>query len=136
MMGLMSKISTASGRKGALTILLPFCALAFGAAEPALARQCPRGEYLRVSKGICVPKADAHRKLGGGYRHGGGLAAPAGMEVIHSEASTAYATVKGPPGSDNADDAVKGVKAATKADPSASPYGALDLQSFAKPRQQ
>ena len=31
---------------------------------PAVARQCPRGEYLRVSKGICVAKADARKHLG------------------------------------------------------------------------
>jgi hypothetical protein len=132
MMGLMNKISTASGRKGAFAILLPFCALVFGAMAPALAKQCPRGEYLRVSKGICVPKSEAHTRLGSGSRRGvGGLSAPAGMELIHSEASTAYATVKGPTNADAADDVVK-AKTATKADSTVSPYGALDLQSFSR----
>lgn len=127
----MIKISTASGRKRAFSILLPLSALVFGATGPALARQCPRGEYLRVSKGICVPKSEAYKRLGGSRHGGGGFAAPAGMEVIHSEASTAYATVKGPPSSDNAaDDLAKGAKTAAPA----SPYGALDLQSFSKPK--
>jgi hypothetical protein len=58
------------------------------------------------------------------------------MEVIHSEAATAFATVKGPTGPDSAEEAGKeaGKRAKAPADGSASPYGALDLESFSKPK--
>gem|GEM_PF-5364212 len=128
----MNQFFTASSGKRALSFRLAVSALICFAAAPAVARQCPRGEYLRVSKGICVPKSDARKHLGtshGPSRSGG---VPEGVGVIHSEASTAYAPVTGPVSA--AQDAVENPKA-TKASPvnaPHSPYGELTIETFAK----
>jgi hypothetical protein len=130
----MHKILSASGRKRALSFWLAVSALICFAAAPAVARQCPRGEYLRVSKGICVAKSDARKHLG--TSHGpagkGGVAIPDGMVLMHSEASTAYAPVKtSTSGALEAVDNPKGSRASTT-NPPHSPYGELSLESFAK----
>jgi hypothetical protein len=131
---LMYKNLSASVRKRALSFGLAVSALIGLAAAPAVARQCPRGEYLRVSKGICVAKADARKHLG--TSHGaagkGDIANPDGMVLMHSEASTAYAPVKTPSsGALEAVDNPKGSKASA-ANVSQSPYGELSIESFAK----
>jgi hypothetical protein len=128
----MNQFFNASSGKRALSFRLAMTALICFAAAPAVARQCPRGQYLRVSKGICVSKADARKHLGtshGPARSGDG--ASEGKAVI-SEASTAYAPVKG--SSFSALDAVENPKA-TKASPTNaphSPYGELTIETFAK----
>jgi hypothetical protein len=128
----MHKILTASDRKRALSFGLAVSALISLAAAPAVARQCPRGEYLRVSKGICVPKSDARRHLGTSHAPAGKGGVPNGMVLMHSEASTAYAPVKTPSsGALEAVDNPKGSKGSTATAPR-SPYGELSLDSFAK----
>src|SRR5271157_6090298 len=135
----MTHILTASGRKRALSLRLAVSAMICLAVAPAVARQCPRGEFYRVSKGICVPKADARKRLGGPHgwaRAHGGVGIPQGMEVIHSEASTAYAPDKHP--ASEAEDAValklKQPVSASPANVSHSPYGELTIETFAKPQ--
>ena len=126
----MNKFFTASSSKRALSFRLAVTALICFAAAPAVARQCPRGEYLRVSKGICVPKADARKHLG--TSHGPARGGDEGMAVIPSGASTAYAPVKAP--SSGAQEAIENPKA-TKASPANaphSPYGELTIETFAK----
>jgi hypothetical protein len=129
----MNQFFTASGRKRALSFWLAVSALICFAAAPAVARQCPRGEYLRVSKGICVPKSEARKHLGTSHGPAGrGGAISDGMVLMHSEASTAYAPVKTPSsGALEAVDNPKGSKTST-ANPPRSPYGELSLESFAK----
>jgi hypothetical protein len=130
----MNTILTASGRKRALALGLAISALICLAAAPAAARQCPRGEYLRVSKGICVPRADARKHLGSSHLPAGkpGVVIPEGMEVIPSEASTAYAPVKTP--SSGALDAVETPRTpkTSSANAPLSPYGELTIETFAK----
>jgi hypothetical protein len=126
---------SASVRKRALSFGLAVSALIGFSAPPAVARQCPRGEYLRVSKGVCVAKADARKHLG--TSHGSpakdDAATPDGMVLMHSEASTAYAPVKTQSsGALEAVDNPKGPKASA-ANVSQSPYGELTIESFAKP---
>jgi len=128
----MNQFFTASSSKRALSFWLAVSALICFAAAPAVARQCPRGEYLRVSKGICVAKADARKHLG--TSHGparGGDGGSEGKAVI-SEASTAYAPVKG--SSFSALDAVENPKStkASPADAPHSPYGELTIETFPK----
>jgi hypothetical protein len=119
---------------------LAAAALCCLAGAPALARQCPSGQMYRVSKKTCVSKAEFYQRgrgatAGAAAGVAAGIAAPAGMTVIHSEAATAFASddVQAP-------DAVKAVDAASKPMatakrlPPPSPYGELDLNSFAKPR--
>ena len=126
----MHKILTASVRSQALSFGLAVSALIALAAAPAVARPCPRGEYLRVSKGICVAKADARKHLGTSHGSAGGDASP--DAPMHSEASTAYAPVKTPSsGALEAVDNPKGPKASA-ANVSQSPYGELSIESFAK----
>jgi hypothetical protein len=129
----MNQFYTASSGKRALSFRLAVTVLICFAAAPAVARQCPRGEYLRVSKGICVPKADARRHLGTSHGFAGkGGAIPAGMVLMHSEASTSYAPVKTPSSAAlEAVDNPKGSKASAANAPH-SPYGELSLDSFAK----
>jgi hypothetical protein len=127
----MNQFFTASSGKRALSFLLAMTALLCFAAAPAVARQCPRGKYLRVSKGICVSKADARKHLGSSHGPARGGDAPEDKAVI-SEASAAYAPVKGP--SSSALDAVENPKAAkaSPADAPHSPYGELTIETFAK----
>jgi hypothetical protein len=122
----MNQFFTASSSKRALSFWLAVSALICFAAAPAVARQCPRGQYLRVSKGICVSKADARKHLGTSH----GPARDEGAAAIHSEA--AYAPVAGPASS--ALDAVENPKAtkASPADAPHSPYGELTIETFPK----
>jgi hypothetical protein len=110
---------------------LAISALICLAAPPVVARQCPRGEYLRVSKGICVPRADARKHLGSSHLPAGnrGVVIPEGMEVMHSEA---YAPAKTP--SSGALEAVEIPRTpkASSANTPQSPYGELTIESFAK----
>lgn len=123
--------SVRAGR-AALSVPLAAMVLCGLAGATAWARQCPSGQIFRVSKGICVPKSAASAL--GVYRGRGAaaVAAPAaGMAVMHSVASTAFASDDVP-----ASDAEKAVDAASrpaaKKPPPLSPFGELDLNSFAK----
>jgi hypothetical protein len=124
----MKQFFNASSGKRALSFRVIVCGLICFAAAPAVARQCPRGEYLRVSKGICVSKADARKHLGTSHGPTRNSDAPEGK----AEVSTAYAPVKGP--SSSALEAVENPKAtkASAANAPRSPYGELSLDSFAK----
>jgi hypothetical protein len=125
----MNQILDASGRQRALSFGLAVTALICLAAAPAVARQCPRGEYLRVSKGVCVAKADARKHLGTSHGPAGardGVANP----LIEAESPTAYAPVKAP--SSAAQEAIENPKGAKAPSISQSPYGELTIESFAK----
>jgi hypothetical protein len=114
-------------------------------AGEASARQCPRGEILRVSKNVCVPKGE---KLGASKA----LSFAPKSEVIEGRVfygptvrtkpsqETEPETVDGAP-SDKPTEAEPAAYVAAKrpkspvspSAPSPSPYGALSLDSFAKP---
>jgi hypothetical protein len=108
------------------------------AAGPVLARQCPRGQILRVSKNICVAKGEA---VGGHVYYG---------STFHGPTRGAKSSPEREPESQSAD--LQPAAGAAEADrppapipakkprppspalsPSASPYGELSLESFPKP---
>ncbi|WP_294535144.1 hypothetical protein [uncultured Rhodoblastus sp.] len=121
---------------------LPRLALAFStllplAAGPALARHCPRGQILRVSKNVCVAKREAvgrHVYYGPTYR---GPTKPSsepeeqaanlepdsragGADLLADRPAAAVPPKKPKPPS-------------SAVSPSLSPYGELSLESFPKP---
>jgi hypothetical protein len=106
--------------------LFPPLALAFStllllAAAPAVARQCPRGQILRVSKNICVAKGEAIR---GHIYYGATLHGPTKSSPEPEEQAADLAPAAIP---------AKKPKPPSPAPPSPSPYGELSLESFAKP---
>ncbi len=110
----------------------------------ATARQCPRGQILRVSKNVCVPKGEklgASRALGyapksetieGRVFYGPSVRAKPSQE-------TEPETTDAAPSDKPTDAEALAANVAAKrpkpplAAPSPSPYGALSLDSFTKP---
>jgi hypothetical protein len=101
-------------------------------AGPAFARQCPRGQILRVSKNICVAKGAAvpgHTYFGPTFR-GPNKASPepetqsADLEPAAGAADMERALAAAP--------AKKARPPAVPLSPSASPYGELNLESFVR----
>ena len=111
------------------------------AAAPALARQCPRGQILRVSKNICVAKGAAFKAhvakgqaakgetVGGRVFYGPTVQGP-GKPASEPEAQSADLEPAVEPDRQPAAVAVRKPK---PPGPVLSPYGELSLESFPKP---
>jgi hypothetical protein len=115
---------------------LPRLALAFStllplAAGPALARQCPRGQILRVSKNVCVAKREA---IGRHVYYGPTYRGPTKPSSEPEEQAADLRPDSGAVETDRPTAAIPAKKPKPPAwDPTLSPYGELSLESFAKP---
>ena len=122
-------------------LALAFSSLLLFAAAPALARQCPRGQILRVSKNICVAKGGAFKgHVAKGQATKGETV---GGRVFYGPTYQGPSTPSPEPENQSAD-----LEPAAEADrqptsvaprkpkpsgPVLSPYGELSLESFPKP---
>jgi hypothetical protein len=122
----------AAGHRNFPPLALALGAVLLVAAGPVLARQCPRGQILRVSKNVCVAKGEATgRHFYGPTFRGPTKPAPEpetqsadlapAAEAMEPDRPTAYIPAKKPK------------PPAPSLSPSASPYGELSLESFPKP---
>jgi hypothetical protein len=103
-------------------LALALSSLLLIAAGPALARQCPRGQILRVSKNICVAKG---RAVGRHVFYGPTFYGPTKPSREPEEPAADLEPASIP--------AKKPKPPAPGLSPSPSPYGELSLESFAKP---
>jgi hypothetical protein len=122
-------------------LALAFSSLLLFAAAPALARQCPRGQILRVSKNICVAKGAAFK----GQTFKGHLAKgeAVGGHVFYGPTYQGPSKTSPEPEAQSADlepaaepDRQPSSAAPRKPKlpgPVLSPYGELSLESFPKP---
>jgi hypothetical protein len=125
-----------AGPKSFARLALAFSSLLLFATAPALARQCPRGQILRVSKNMCVAKGAAAKShlvkgetVGGRVFYGPTIHGPTNPSPEPEAQSADLAPAAEP---DRQPTAV----AARKPKPSGpvvSPYGELSLESFPKP---
>ncbi len=128
-----------SSRPGVVGISL--AGLFLLAVAPVEAAQCPTGQIYRVSKKVCMDRAEAV-KLGIVHAAGGKTAQPPKAELA-PEAEPASeperAAAPEPRGSALADSAAEPAPAAAPAPPSPqpaatpSPFGALTIENFSKP---
>jgi len=129
-----------AGRKHFPPLPLAFFAALLLVAGPVAARQCPRGQFLRVSKNICVPKGETigRHVFYGPTFHGPTVQTKASPESEPEAEAAAYAPNAGPADADKPITAIaakkpKGPSASASTSPSPSPYGELSLESFPKP---
>lgn len=107
-----------------------FSALILLAAAPALATQCPRGQILRVSKNICVPKGEAIRNH---IFYGPTFRGPTKPPPEPEAQSVVLEPAVEPDRQPTSVAARKPKPPAREIAPSPSPYGELSLESFPKP---